>query len=293
MRGSVDSVDSVAIICQVTFSVDHAVIFVKDLNEATADFQKIGFLVTPGGTHAGGLTKNALIPLADGTYLELLAFNIPETHRHLPHAEALMAIGGTTPMDHRFLPRGAQGEGFRDLALATVGLRDVVDNARAAGFEIEGPVPGRRVRPDGKEVSWELAFPKDPDLPFLIEDVTDRGLRVPSGDATRHPNGVIGISEIVVQSDQFERTVECYAELLRLDARTEGPKDGTTEGRRVQGQRDAGAQGHGGKGKNQTATFRLSDTVIAITTESESSLRLRTGSSGVMEVRERILNIEY
>ena len=204
------------------------------------------------------MTKNALIPLADGAYLEMLAFNIPETHRHMPHAEALMAISGTTPMDHRFLARGAQGEGFRDLALGTVGLRDLVDNARAAGFEIEGPVPGRRVRPDGKEVAWELAFPKDPDLPFLIEDVTDRELRVPSGDATRHPNGVTGIGEILVQVEQFERSVMRFAALLGLDAQVE----------------------------NQTATFQVSHAVIAITTERESSVRLRAGPSGVTGMHE-------
>ena len=240
------------------FSIDHAVIFVEDLNDARADFERVGFQVTPGGTHAGGLTKNALIPLADGTYLELLAFNIPEAHRDLPHAEALMAISGTTPMDHRFLPRGAQGEGFRDLALATVGLRDVVDSARAAGFEIDGPVPGRRVRPDGKEVSWELAFPQDPDLPFLVEDVTDRGLRVPSGDATRHPNGVTGIGEVVVQVNQLGQTVKRYGELLGLDAQVE----------------------------SQTAKFQLSDDVITITTEGRSCLRLRAGSSDAIGVHE-------
>ncbi len=169
-----------------------------------------------------------------------------------------MAISGTTPMDHRFLTRGAQGEGFRDLALATVGLRDVVDSARAAGFDIVGPVPGRRVRPDGKEVSWELAFPQDPELPFLVEDVTDRGLRVPSGDATRHPNGVTGIGEVVVQVNQFGQTVKRYGELLGLDGQVE----------------------------SQTAKFQLSDAVITITTEGRSSLRLRAGSSDAIGVHE-------
>ncbi len=241
-----------------TFSIDHAVIFVEDLSEATVDFERVGFQVTPGGTHAGGLTKNALIPLADGAYLEILAFNIPEMHRDLPHAEALRAVSGTTPMDHRFLPRGAEGEGFRDLGLAIVGLREVVDNARSAGLEIEGPFPGRRIRPDGREVEWELAFPKDPGLPFLIEDVTDRGLRVPTGDARRHPNGVTGIGEVVVQVDRFRRTVTRYGELLGLDARVDG----------------------------RTASFRLSDTVIMITAERESSLRLRAGPSGALGVHE-------
>ena len=201
-----------------TFSLDHAVIFVEDLSEATTDFEQVGFRITPGGTHAGGLTKNALIPLADGTYLELLAFNIPDTHRDLSHSEALKTIAGTTPMDHRFLPRGAEGEGFRDLALGTVGLGEVVGNARATGLEIEGPFPGRRVRPDGTEVAWLLGFPRDPELPFLIEDTTNRDLRVPGGKATRHPNGVIGLSEIVVHVDDFDGAVDRYERLLRSQA---------------------------------------------------------------------------
>ncbi len=213
-----DSVGSVAIVYPVTFSIDHAVIFVEDLNEATIDFERVGFQVTPGGTHAGGLTKNALIPLADGTYLELLAFNIPDTHRDLSHSEALKTIEGTTPMDHRFLPRGAEGEGFRDLALGTVGLREVVGNARAAGLEIEDPIPGRRVRPDGTEVAWLLGFPRDPELPFLIEDTTNRDLRVPGGKATRHPNDVVGLSEIVVHVDDFDGAVDRYGRLLRSQA---------------------------------------------------------------------------
>ena len=256
---------SVAISSPVTFSIDHAVLFVEDLERATVDFERVGFKVTPGGTHAGGLTKNAIIPLTDGTYLELLAFNIPDTLRELPHNDALMAISGTTAMDHRFLPRGAQGEGFRDLGLATVGLRNVVANARSAGLEIEGPFPGRRVRPDGKEVAWELAFPKDPGLPFLIEDVTERGLRVPSGDATKHPNGVTAISEVVMEVAQFERTVKAYGALLGSKAQVQG----------------------------QTATFPLRDSKITISTERKPCLRLRTGASGVTKVPERILNIEY
>ena len=203
-----------------TFSVDHAVIFVEDLNEATADFERVGFQVTPGGTHAGGLTKNALIPLADGTYLELLAFNIPDTHRDLSHSEALKTIEGTTPMDHRFLPRGAEGEGFRDLALGTSRLRDAIDSASASGLSVEGPFPGRRARPDGTEVAWLLGFPRDPDLPFLIEDTTNRDLRVPGGKATRHPNGVVGLCEIVVHVDDFDGAVDRYGQLLRSQADT-------------------------------------------------------------------------
>jgi len=208
------SVVSVAIVTPVTFSLDHVVIFVKDLNEATADFERVGFRVTPGGTHAGGLTKNALIALADGIYLELLAFTVPVTSENLAQLEGEQR----TAMDRRFLPRGAEGEGFRDFALGTIRLRDTIDSASASGLLVEGHFPGRRVRPDGTEVSWLLGFPRDPQLPFLIEDTTNRDLRVPGGKATRHPNGVIGLSEIVVHVDDFDGAVDRYERLLRSQA---------------------------------------------------------------------------
>ncbi len=210
------SVFSVAIVYLVTFSVDHAVIFVEDLNEATADFERVGFQVTPGGTHAGGLTKNALIALADGTYLELLAFTVPVTSENLAQLEEEQR----TAMDRRFLPRGGEGEGegFRDFALGTIRLRDTIDSANASGSLVEGPFPGRRVRPDGTEISWLLGFPRDPELPFLIEDTTNRDLRVPGGKATCHPNGVVGLSEIVVHVDDFDGAVDRYERLLRSQA---------------------------------------------------------------------------
>ena len=214
MRGSVLSVDSVAIVTPVTFSLDHVVIFVKDLTEASADFERVGFRVTPGGTHAGGLTKNALIALADGIYLELLAFTVPVTSENLAQLDGEQR----TAMDRRFLPRGAEGEGLGDFALGTIRLQDAIDSASASGLLVEGPFPGRRVRPDRTEVSWLLGFPRDPELPFLIEDTTNRDLRMPGGKATRHPNGVIGLSEIVVHVDDFDGAVDRYERLLGSQA---------------------------------------------------------------------------
>ena len=54
--------------------LDHLVILVRDLDLAAADYERLGFVVTHGGEHADGLTRNALIPFKDGSYLELVAF---------------------------------------------------------------------------------------------------------------------------------------------------------------------------------------------------------------------------
>ena len=53
--------------------LDHVVISVSNLEEAMEDYRRLGFNVLPGGEHASGTTHNALVVLADGTYLELMA----------------------------------------------------------------------------------------------------------------------------------------------------------------------------------------------------------------------------
>ena len=50
--------------------LDHLVMLVGDLGVAAADYERLGFTVTPGGQHADGLTPNALIPFDDGSYFE-------------------------------------------------------------------------------------------------------------------------------------------------------------------------------------------------------------------------------
>ena len=61
--------------------LDHLVILVRDLEGAIEDYGRLGFRVTPGGEHADGLTRNALVPLRDGAYLELVVFVDPESDR--------------------------------------------------------------------------------------------------------------------------------------------------------------------------------------------------------------------
>ena len=204
-----------------SFSIDHAVIFVEDLQKATRDFTKLGFQVLEGGTHAGGLTQNALIAFADGNYLELLAFTFSSAFDALAGLAAggflPWVLKGRTALDRRFLPLGARGEGLHDFALTAANIESAKTLANDSGLRLSGPYPGKRVRPDGTTVEWALAIPSDAALPFLIEDVTDRGLRVPTGDDTTHPNGVSGIANVIVPVDHLESAVNRYGLLLRQE----------------------------------------------------------------------------
>lgn len=193
-----------------SLSLDHVVIFVEDLRRASEDYAALGFTVVPGGVHAGALTHNALIPFADGRYLELLALTVSWKRRAL----RMLARGGLegilmrrSPLLGRAIRRIRSGEGLADFALACSPLAEVVGVG-----EIDGPVSGGRVRPDGQKLSWRLAFPRAPVLPFLIEDVTPRHLRVPGN--VIHPNGAAGVQALTVATGSFDRAVAHYQTLL-------------------------------------------------------------------------------
>lgn len=183
--------------------IDHIVIAVRDLKAAAADFTNAGFTVTPGGEHTGGITRNALIAFADGSYVELIAWKEPDE-----------------PVDTEWWRRFRAGEGFIDYALRTDDLDAEVARLRASGLDVPDPQPGGRNRPDGQRVEWRnLAFgpQSSGSLPFYCHSTNDRSLRVPSGEAVAHPNGVTGIAGITIVVDDLEAAAADYARLTGTD----------------------------------------------------------------------------
>lgn len=136
----------------------------------------------PGGTHADGLTSNALIVLRDGAYVELITFNVPSR-------------------EHRW---GAEAPGWIDWAFLGLSaeLSDIL-NARSSAVKYLPTVPGGRERPDGRVLRWRITAP-DPQrfapaaLPFFCGDVTPREWRVPLDPPSNaeHPNGVVGVAHV-------------------------------------------------------------------------------------------------
>jgi hypothetical protein len=188
------------------FRFDHAVLLVSDLVAAAADFARLGFTVAPGGEHAGGASHNALIVFADGGYLELIAF------RHVPPPAE------RTGFQRRFLRFGAGHEGLVDFALLPPDLDRALERARRGGIEIDGPIDGGRVRPDGERIAWRLAVPEGVDLPFLCADVTPRALRVPADTELRtHANGASGVAAVEVGVRDLHASIARNRALFGMD----------------------------------------------------------------------------
>ncbi|MBI2322054.1 MAG: VOC family protein [Chloroflexi bacterium] len=181
--------------------VDHLVVLARDLGAAVAAYERLGFTVTPGGEHPVG-THNALIPFVDGSYVELIAFKEPDR-----------------PHEHRWWPFLATSGGLIDFALASDDLEGDLAAATARGLRFAAE-EGRRLRPDRQALAWRIGRPSDPDaaLPFLIQDVTPRSLRVPEGTARAHRNGAAGVAEVYVAVEDLNAGVLAYAALLGAGA---------------------------------------------------------------------------
>jgi catechol 2,3-dioxygenase-like lactoylglutathione lyase family enzyme len=182
--------------------IDHLVILVPTLDEAMDTYRQLGFQVLQGGQHPYG-THNALVTFQDGSYLELIAFMEPDK-----------------PHDHRWY-RFLDRPGLVDFAIGADDLAVELERVRAAGLAYERPRPGARKRPDGAQLEWRTAPPPDDrtgELPFLIDDVTDRSLRVPGGTEAEHENNVTGIRSLVVAVRDLEEAIEEYEKLLGVDS---------------------------------------------------------------------------
>ncbi len=181
-------------------AIDHVVVAVNDLDRSIQDYRQLGFTVTIGGDHAHGASHNALIAFQDGSYVELIAFK-----------------PGLEHIDHRWRNLLAAGEGFVDFAVASSDLDSESDMLRQAELPATGPHDGGRVRPDGVDLRWRSTMIDEFNgvrLPFLIEDVTPRTLRVASGTAAVHPNGATGIAGVTIVVDTLAEASPLYTALF-------------------------------------------------------------------------------
>lgn len=185
---------------------DHAVIAVPALDKAMADYQALGFTVRFGGEHPGRRTHNALITFADGSYLELIA----ERPQLPPTADA---------RENWVREALAEGRAFLTFALRSESLTATIAECDARGLTLTGPMAGARARPDGQWIAWRSAAAAARHLPFIIEDVSARNLRISEAAAdTAHANGVKGARRVVLLAGDVSARAAEFAALLGMAA---------------------------------------------------------------------------
>jgi hypothetical protein len=139
--------------------LDHLVYAVPDLDAAVKDVtERLGVTPSPGGQHIDWGTRNYLLSLGEGAYLEIIG----------PDSAGSLAVASR--------PFGLDSLQHPRLVAWAVSVMDIercVEVARTAGYDPGLVVPMSRTLPDGAILHWKLtrradAIMPDP-IPFLIE----------------------------------------------------------------------------------------------------------------------------
>jgi glyoxalase-like protein len=166
---------------------------VRDLDAATRHMEALGFTVLDGGVHPGLGTANRIIPLGR-QYLELLGVVDRALAESQWYGQALLA-------------RIAAGDCLVRWSLRTDSIDAV---ARAHGLV---PERRRRVRPDGRPLSWQAAGLREAAAeswpPFFMQ--WDDPADFPGAMPARHANGARGVAWIEVATPDPSRLAQLSA----------------------------------------------------------------------------------
>ncbi len=179
--------------------VDHILIAVESVEKAMDTYRRLGFDVQAGGEHPRMGTYNALVPLSDGAYLELIGVRDRTKAEQYPNSKSVLAALGR---ENRYA-------GF---ALDTNDIVADVHGIRARGLDIGDPMEGERMRPDGQKVAWRTAHFRNPSLPFLIQDITPHHVRVPL--PTQGLGAHAYLAEVLKRVDDSADASRVWKELL-------------------------------------------------------------------------------
>ncbi len=125
--------------------LDHLVYAVPSLDAAVEDLEnRLGVRAVPGGSHPGEGTRNALIALGSGSYLEVLA---PDPGQPRPARPLWMGLEG---LDR---PR------LTAWAIKARDVDGVLRRARISGLDLGPVTAGSRRRPDGSLLTWRFTDP--------------------------------------------------------------------------------------------------------------------------------------
>jgi hypothetical protein len=184
--------------------IDHAVVVVKDLDGAAANWKRLGFTISPRGTHSAKMgTGNYTIMLGDD-YMELLGV-LAETELNTPSRTFLARTGG----------------GIERIAFTTPDAAAGANEIRARGYEPLGPTDFERpvAMPDGTQSAAKFRtfqWPVD-EAPggvrlFACQHKTRETVWIP--ELQKHTNSARAIQRIIMVSPEPQADARHLAKMI-------------------------------------------------------------------------------
>ena len=171
--------------------IDHAVVVVKDLDAAAETWKRLGFTLSPRGTHSAKMGSGNYTIMLDPDYIELLGI-LAETDHNVP--------------TRNFLAQ--RGEGIERIAFTAIDSAAGAEEIRAKGFEPIGPIDFERPvpLPDGtisaarfRVFQWPVAEAPGGLRIFACQHKTRETVWIP--ELMRHANGAKQLKQALIVTD--------------------------------------------------------------------------------------------
>jgi hypothetical protein len=191
--------------------IDHAVVMVKDLDQAAANYKGLGFTVSPRGTHSAHMGSGNYTIMLDPDYMELLGVLAPTEHNAPARA---------------FLEK--RGEGIERVAFTAVDSTAGAEEIRARGFVPIGPTDFERpvTMPDGtlsaakfRTFLWPTAEAPGGVRIFACQHKTRETVWIP--ELMQHANGAKRLKQVVMVSPEPARDAAHLSKMIDRDVRNE------------------------------------------------------------------------
>lgn len=191
--------------------IDHAVVMVKDLDKAAENYKRLGFTVSPRGTHSAHMGSGNYTIMFDPDYMELLGVLTPTEHNAPARA---------------FLEKS--GEGIERIAFTAVDSALGADEIRARGYPPIGPTDFERpvTMPDGtvsaakfRTFQWPTAEAPGGVRIFACQHKTRETVWIP--ELMKHANGAKRLKQVVIVSPEPAKDAAHLSKMIDREVRNE------------------------------------------------------------------------
>jgi hypothetical protein len=188
--------------------IDHAVIMVRDLDQAAANWKKLGFTISPRGTHSAHMGSGNYTIMLDPDYIELLGVLAPTEHNAPARA---------------FLDKR---EGIERIAFTAIDSADGAEEIRARGYPPIGPTDFERpvTLPDGRlsaakfrTFQWPVAEAPGGVRIFACQHKTRETVWIP--ELMTHANGAKRLREVLLVADEPAKEAAHLSRMIDREVR--------------------------------------------------------------------------
>ena len=191
--------------------IDHAVVMVKELDKAAENWKRLGFTISPRGTHSAHMGTGNYTIMFDPDYMELLGV-LTETEHNAP-ARAFLA---------------KHGDGIERIAFTAIDSAAGAEEIRARGFVPIGPTDFERpvTMPDGRvsaakfrTFQWPTAEAPGGVRIFACQHKTRETVWIP--ELMKHANGARRLRQVLIASPEPAKDAAHLSRMIDREPRTE------------------------------------------------------------------------